>query len=116
MAFVPINEVKKISCEDRRLVSPTLTIYGHGSACITRAVYDEIKPSTIEVEVDFEMGKVRLKTGLNLSKKLYGRVGHTFSVPVAVRRKVLPDAKAKLTIPLTRYDDGWWYGTFKGDE
>lgn len=113
MAFVSINNMKKFTREDRRLVGPTLTINKRGVGYITRAVYDEIKPTTIEVEIDFDEKRIRLITGDSYTKKLVGRLGHTFNVPVAVRRKLLVEGQEKLVVPLTKSDDGWWYGRYQ---
>lgn len=112
MAFVSISEIKGIASEDRRCVGPTLTINKRGVGYITRAVYGETKPTTIEVEIDFEEKAIRLITGDCYAKKLVGRVKHSFNVPAAARRKLLPDGEDKLTIALTKSNDGWWYGSF----
>lgn len=116
MAFVSINEMKKFTREDKRYVGPTLTINHRGVAYITRAVYGDIKPATIELEIDFDEKKIRLITGESYAKKLVGRLKHSFNVPVAARRKLLPGDLKKLIIPLTKSEDGWWYGTFKAED
>ena len=115
MAFVSINKMKKFTREDSRCVGPQLTITERGMAYITRAIYDEVKPSTIEMEVDLESKQIRLKTGNNLSKNLIGRLKHTFHVPIAVRKKIVPVGEKHLKIALTKAEDGWWYGSFGGE-
>lgn len=113
MAFVSISKIKEISRTDRRCVGPKLTINKRGVGYITRAVYDEIKPTTIEVEIDFDAKAIRLIVGDCYSKKLVGRVKHSFNVPVAARRRILSGGEEKLTIDLTKSDDGWWYGKYQ---
>lgn len=112
MAFVSINEMKKFTREDKRYVGPTLTINKRGVGFITRAVYGDIKPTTIEVEVDFDEKLIRLITGDVYAKKLVGRLKHTFNIPVSVRRKLLSDGHEKMVVPLTQREDGWWYGNY----
>lgn len=116
MAFVSINNLRKFTREDGRMASPIITITNRGVAYITRAVYDEIKPSTIDMEVDFEDGKIRLRTGDNLSRKLVGKVKHTFNVPVSVWKKIVPANDMNIKIHLTKSEDGWWYGSFKAED
>lgn len=115
MAFVSINKIKEVTRHDRRCVGPKLTINKRGVGYITRAVYDEIKPTTIEVEIDFDSKKIRLMVGDCFTKKLGGRVMHSFNVPVAARRKILSDGQDKITMDLTKSEDGWWYGEFSGE-
>ena len=112
MAFVSINELKKFTREDNRCVGPTLTINKRGVGYITRAVYGDIKPTTIEIEVDFDEKLIRLMTGDGYAKKLVGRLRHSFNIPVAVRRKILLDDQEKMIVPLTQHSDGWWYGNY----
>ncbi|WP_065804746.1 hypothetical protein [Klebsiella quasipneumoniae] len=112
MAFVSIIEMRKNTSGDKRCTGPSITITAHGTAYITRALYTDKKPSSIEMEVDIEGKMVRVKTGEGYQKKLTGRVRHTFNVPVFVRRKVLSEGEKSRRINLTKSDDGWWYGSY----
>ncbi|CAM7369821.1 hypothetical protein PHDIMM138B_07270 [Phytobacter diazotrophicus] len=115
MAFVSMSELRKFS----RTYSPShqasLTVR-HGTAYITKAVYGDTKPSSIEVQIDAEKKQVRLRTGEGLSHKLCGRVGHTFSFPKAAAKEVIPSGGKSLKIILTSGGDGWWYGEYQQQE
>ncbi|HBT0394441.1 TPA: hypothetical protein ACRXX2_003552 [Klebsiella pneumoniae] len=113
MAFVSITEIKKYMRDDKRCVGPTVTVNSFGTAYISRAVYGSEKPSSIDVEVDIDEKIIRLKTGNGFSKKLTGRVGHTFCVPVFVRRQILSKGEKTIKIRLTKSEDGWWYGSYE---
>lgn len=118
MAFVSMSEMRKFS---RTYLPPhqaSLTVR-YGTAYITKAVYGDVKPSSIEVQIDAATKQLRLRTGEGLSYKLSGRVGHTFGFPKAAAKEVIPDGEKSLKIILTKGDDGWWYGTYAevaGDE
>ena len=114
MAFVSIDKMKKFTREDSRCTGPQLTITVKGIGYINRALYDDVKPSTIEMEVDFETRQVRLRVGENLPKTLTGRVKHTFNIPVAAYKNIVPAGEKNIKIALTKSDDGWWYGRFGG--
>lgn len=115
MAFVSMSELRKFS----RTYSPShqasLTVR-YGTAYITKAVYGDAKPSSIEVQIDAETKQVRLRTGEGLSHKLCGRVGHTFSFPKAAAKEVIPSGGKSLKIILTSGGDGWWYGEYQQQE
>lgn len=112
MAFVSLLEMRKRTPSK----NPAVTFRGNGIGFITKAVYGHGKPSTIEVQIDAEEKTVRLRTGEGLSQKLNGRVGHTFSLPKAARKELIPDGDVSIRLDLTMGDDGWWYASYKQAE
>lgn len=112
MAFVSLLEMRRNAPSK----SPTVTFRVNGCGYITKAVYGNGKPSTIEVQIDTEEKTVRLRTGEGLSQKLNGRVGHTFSLPKAARKELIPDGDVSIRLDLTMGDDGWWYASYKKSE
>ncbi|HHD7476610.1 TPA: hypothetical protein ACOVJJ_004465 [Klebsiella oxytoca] len=113
MAFVSRIEMRKYMHDDNRCAGPTVTINALGTAYISRALYGDKKPSSIDMEVDIETKMVRIKMGDGLPKKLNGGVRHMFNVPVFVRRQILAKGEKVLKIHLTKSDDGWWYGSYQ---
>ncbi|EPS2706728.1 hypothetical protein [Cronobacter turicensis] len=108
MAFVSLNEMRVTTPSK----APSVTFRANGVGYITKAIYRDKKPSTIEVQIDISEKKVRLKTGDNFLQKLNGRVGHTFSLPKAAAKEVIPPAESSIKIILTEGEDGWWYGEY----
>jgi hypothetical protein len=116
MAFVSIDKMKKFTRDGGGNSGPAITITSRGIGYVTQAVYGSKKPSTIEIEIDVDEKIIRLKTGDDFNTKLTGRVRHTFNIPVAVRREIVPDNEARIKIQLEKSDDGWWYGRYSEAE
>ena len=112
MAFVSLQEMRKHTHSK----SPTVTFHGNGCGYITKAVYGDGKPSTIEVQIDTTEKSVRLRTGEGLPQNLSGRVGHTFALPKAAQKELIPSGEASIKLDLKRGEDGWWYGSYKSRE
>ncbi|EOL8940765.1 hypothetical protein ACM91Y_002239 [Cronobacter dublinensis] len=108
MAFVSLNEMKGSTSSK----APSVTFRVNGVGYITKAIYRDKKPSTIEVQIDIGEKKVRLKTGNNFLQKVTGRVGHNFSLPKAAAKEVIPPGESSIKITLTEGEDGWWYGKY----
>ncbi|CAI0910867.1 hypothetical protein [Serratia quinivorans] len=114
MAFLSIDTMRKFSRNDAK--SPTVTFRRTGNGYITQAVFDGPKQPTIDVQIDMGEKKVRLRTGENLSRKLIGRVGHTFGFPRKAADEVIPKEEKAIRIKLEKGDDGWWYGSYEAQE
>ncbi|EOV9552185.1 hypothetical protein ACN5L0_001601 [Cronobacter turicensis] len=108
MGFVSLNDMRASTPSKE----PSVTFRKNGVGYITKAIYGDKKPSTIEVQIDMAEKKVRIKTGENFLQKLNGRVGHTFSLPKAAAKEVIPPGESSLKITLTEGEDGWWYGEY----
>lgn len=111
MAFVSMSELRAFSRTYSPSHQPSLTVR-YGTAYITKAVYGDTKPSSIEVQIDAETKQVRVRTGEGLPNKLNGRVGHTFSFPKAAAKEIIPDGTKAVKIALSKEADGWWYGSY----
>lgn len=112
MAFIQFSEMKKFSRPRDNSALPSVTIR-NGAGYITKAVYGKSKPPTIDVQIDNQTKTIRLRTGECLPQKLSGRVGHSFSVPAAVAKLIIPEGEKSLKIYLDKSNDGWWYGQYE---
>lgn len=111
MSFISLSEMRAFSRTYSPSHQPTVTVR-YGTAYITRAVYGEEKPSSIEVQIDAESKQIRIRVGDGLPSKLNGRVGHTFSMPKAAAKEIIPTGEKSVKISLEKDADGWWYGSY----
>lgn len=112
MSFIQFSEMKRFYRPGNNNAAPSVTIR-NGTGYITKAVYGKSKPSTIDIQFDHQTKTIRLRTGEGFPQKLYGRVGHGFSVPVAVAKLIVPEGEKSLKIYLDKSNDGWWYGNYE---
>lgn len=115
MGFVSVSEMRKFTRNYSASRIPTVTLRRTGTAYITRAVYGDTKPPTIEVQLDTEEKIIRIRTGEGLAYKLIGRVGHTFSFPKRAAQETIPEGEKSVKIELTKMADGWWYGSYSNN-
>ncbi|EAB6212593.1 hypothetical protein MCH33_003733 [Salmonella enterica subsp. enterica serovar Agbeni] len=109
MAFVAISTLKKFDVVSK---DPRVTIRTDGISYITKTIYEGESPSTIDVQIDLKLKKIRLRTGNSFSQKLYGPTTCCFLVPRAVSSAIVPHGEKGLKISLTKSNDGWWYGQY----
>ncbi|ELY5842303.1 ead/Ea22-like family protein [Cronobacter sakazakii] len=66
----------------------------------------------IEVELDEETRRIRLKPSQESGARMSGKVGGQFSISKSFGRRVIPQGETYTFIELKKFDDEWWYGSY----
>lgn len=66
----------------------------------------------IEVELDEETHRIRLKPSQESGARMSGAAGGQFSISKSFGRRVIPQGETYTFIELKKFDDEWWYGSY----
>lgn len=66
----------------------------------------------IEVELDEETRRIRLKPSQESGARMSGKAGGQFSISKSFGRRVIPQGETYTFIELKKLDDEWWYGSY----